>query len=76
MWPALYTLNMVWLTQPKAILSWQLHFDEITPAKGLTVFQKKPIKPQILLAFKSHLSLNNPVHATFCAETYNTFVPR
>ena len=49
----------------------------IKPAKGLTtVFQKKPITPQILLAFKSHLNLDNPLHTTFSTETYNTFVPR
>jgi len=48
----------------------------IKPAKGLTVFQKKPITPQILLAFRSQLNLDNPLHATFCTETYNTFVPR
>ena len=35
--------------------------------KGLTVLQKKPITPQILLAFKSHLNLDNPLHATFWA---------
>ena len=39
------------------------------PAKGLTVFQKKPITPQILLAFKSHLMLDNPLHATFSTDT-------
>ena len=49
----------------------------IKPAKGLTtVFQKKPITPQILLAFKSHLNLDNPLQTTFSTETYNTFVPR
>ena len=35
--------------------------------KRLTVLQKKPITPQILLAFKSHLNLDNPLHATFWA---------
>ena len=35
--------------------------------KGLTVLQKKPITPQILLAFKSHLNLDNPLHETFWA---------
>ena len=35
--------------------------------KGLTVLQKKLITPQILLAFKSHLNLDNPLHATFWA---------
>ena len=35
--------------------------------KGLTALQKKPITPQILLAFKSHLNLDNPLHATFWA---------
>lgn len=29
--------------------------------------QKKPITPQILLAFKKHLNLDNPWHATFWA---------
>ena len=31
------------------------------------MLQKKPITPQILLAFKSHLNLDNPLHATFWA---------
>ena len=39
----------------------------IKRVKGLTVSQKKPITPQILLAFKSHLNLDNPLHATFWA---------
>ena len=39
----------------------------IKRVKGLTVSQKKPITPQILLAFKSHLNLDNPSHATFWA---------
>ena len=41
--------------------------------KGLTVLQKKPITPQILLAFKSHLNLDNPLHATFWAVCLVTF---
>ncbi|CAH3109145.1 unnamed protein product [Porites lobata] len=39
----------------------------IKRVKGLTVSQKKPITPQILLAFKSHLHLDSPLHATFWA---------
>ena len=35
--------------------------------KGLLVSQKKPITPQILLAFKNHLNLDDPLHATFWA---------
>ena len=33
--------------------------------KRLTVSQTKPITPHFLLAFKSHLNLDNPLHATF-----------
>ena len=33
----------------------------------LTVSQKKPITPHFLLAFKSHLNLDKPLHATFWA---------
>ena len=52
----------------------------IKPAKGLAVFQREPITPQILLAFKSHLSLDNPslciyiiyisiyIYTTFCTQ--------
>ena len=39
----------------------------IKRVKGLTVSQKKPITPQILLAFKNHLNLDDPLHATFWA---------
>ena len=35
--------------------------------KGLTVSQKEPVTPKMLLAFKHHLDLDNPVHATFWA---------
>ena len=41
--------------------------------KGLTVLQKKSITPQILLAFKSHLNLDNPLHATFWEVCLVTF---
>ena len=36
-------------------------------AKGLTVSQKKPITPQILLALRNKLNWDNPWHATFWA---------
>ena len=39
----------------------------IKRAKGLTVSQKKPITPQILLALRNQLNLDNPWHATFWA---------
>ena len=39
----------------------------IKRVKGLTVSQKKPITPEILLTSKSHLNLDNPLHATFWA---------
>ena len=45
----------------------------IKRVKGLTVSQKKPITPQILLAFKSHLNLDNPSHATFWAACLVAF---
>ena len=41
--------------------------------KRLTVSQKKPITPHFLLAFKSHLNLDNPLHATFWAVCLVTF---
>ena len=40
---------------------------EIKRIKGLSVSQKKPITPQILLAFKNHLNLDDPLHVTFWA---------
>ena len=39
----------------------------IRRAKGLTVSQKKPITPQILLALRNKLNWDNPWHATFWA---------
>ena len=41
--------------------------------KRLTVSQKKPITPHFLLAFKSHLNLDNPLHATFWEVCLVTF---
>ena len=35
--------------------------------QGLTVSQKKPITPQMLLAFQCHVNLVDPLHATFWA---------
>ena len=64
---AFYTLNMVWLTQPKTILSSATTFRRNKCVKRLTVSQKKPITPHFLLAFKSHLNLDKPLHATFWA---------
>ena len=39
----------------------------------LTVSQKKPITPHFLLAFKGHLNLDNPLHATLWAVCLLTF---
>ena len=39
----------------------------IKRAKGLTVSQKKPITPQILLALRNQLTWDDPWHATFWA---------
>ena len=39
----------------------------IRHAKGLTVSQKKPITPQILLALRNQLNWDDPWHATFWA---------
>ena len=45
----------------------------IKRVKGLTVSQKKPITPEILLTSKSHLNLDNPLHATFWAVCLAAF---
>ena len=39
----------------------------------LTVSQKKPITPHFLLAFKGHLNLDNPLHATLWEVCLVTF---
>lgn len=41
--------------------------------KGLTVTQKKPVTLQMLLAFKRHLNMDNPLHATFWAVCLAAF---
>ena len=52
-------------TQPKNNFQLATTLRGIKRVKGLTVSQKKPITPQIPLAFKNHLNLDDPLHATF-----------
>ena len=72
---AFYTLNMVLLTptKNKSQLATTLRGIKCVNGKGLTVSQKKPITPHFLLAFKSHLNLDNSLHATFWAVCLVTF---
>ena len=56
------------MTLPKIIfpLSYSLAWP-IRRCKGLTVSQKKPMTPDMLLSMKKHLNLADPVHANFWA---------